>query len=54
MVNIIQWIEQLGFTFPGLSWMKYVMAAVITLVILDAFLNLIFAGLHTVFSGGRR
>lgn len=53
-MNIIQWIEGLGLTMPGLSWFKYVVAAVLFFIIFDAFLNLIFAGIHTLMSGGRK
>lgn len=52
--NILDWISGLGFDMPGLSWLKYVFAFVILAVIIDAFLNLIFASLHSLFSGGKR
>lgn len=52
--NILDWITNLGFDMPGLSWLKYVFGFVILIVIIDAFLNLIFASLHSLFSGGRR
>lgn len=54
MTNILDWITQLGFDIPGMAFIKYILAGVILLVIIDAFLNLIFAGLHTLFTGGRR
>lgn len=53
-MGVLDWLSSLGFDMPGLSWFKYVIAAVILLVIIDAFLNLIFAGLHTLFTGGKR
>lgn len=54
LTNILDWITGLGFDMPGLSWLKYVFAFVIVLIILDAFLNLIFASIATLFSGGKR
>lgn len=52
--NIVDWISSLGFDMPGLLWLKYVFAFVILSVIIDAFLNLIFASLYSLFSGGKR
>lgn len=54
LTNIIDWIDSLGLSMPGLSWFKYIMAAVLVLVIFDAVLNLLFAGLQTIFTGGKR
>lgn len=54
ITNILDWITGLGFDMPGLSWLKYVFAFVLLIIIIDAFFNLIFASLHTLFSGGRR
>lgn len=54
MTNIIDWITGLGFTMPGLSWMKYVLGIILVLIIIDAFLSLLFASIHTLFTGGKR
>lgn len=54
MQSIIQWLTSLGFSAPGMVWFKYVVAALILLVVLDAFLNILFAGLHTIFTGGKK
>lgn len=54
MTNIIDWINTLGLNMPQLSWFKYVLAGVLVLVIIDACLNVLFAGLHTLFSGGKK
>lgn len=54
MSNILDWITNLGFDMPGLTWLKYVFGIVVVLVIIDAFLNLIFASIHTLITGGKR
>lgn len=54
VTNIIDWISGLGLDMPGLSWLKYVFAFALVLIIVDAFLNLLFGSLHSLFSGGKR
>lgn len=51
MQSIIEWLSVLGAEFPQLSFLKYIIAAVLLLVVVDATLNLLFAAIGKLVSG---
>lgn len=51
MQGIYDWLSALGADFPQLSFVKYIVAAVILLVVVDAVLNLLFAAVGKLVSG---
>ena len=53
-MDVVQWISTLLGDFPQLSWLKYVFAGVLLLVILDACCTLLFRSLDGLAGGGRR
>lgn len=50
MTDLISWIDSL-IDFPQLSFLKYVIAAALLLVFVDAFISLLMSGVSSIFRG---
>ena len=50
MTDLITWIDSL-IDFPQLSFLKYVIAAALLLVFVDAFISLLMSGVSSIFRG---
>lgn len=50
-MNIIQYISSVLSDFPQLGYIKYLVAAIMLLVVFDGFVSLIFGSLQSLFRG---
>lgn len=51
MAELLQYLQGLFVDMPGLSWLQYVLYGLVILIIIDAFFNLIFGLLASLFKG---
>ena len=54
MMDIMEWFSTLVGDYPGLSWIKYIFVCVLTLILFDAILTLLFRALGSLVGGGRK
>lgn len=51
MYNVIDWLNSLLGSYPQLSWLSYIFGFIILLIIIDAFVSLLFAAIGSLFRG---